>query len=154
MAFCLNGFDLIIGYRPRRWCGRNHYAFACYCDQVGNQKQRFRDGYRLAVRLCCFVYPASKIVAYLLAGLASKNVRSRAECLDELCHIVTETGHRTVGRKGLQKIAALIATGEKDVRDTAIDVMEALWNQVRFALLALASMSVGNVGTTAVVKQF
>jgi cytoskeleton-associated protein 5 len=76
------------------------------------------------------VYPASKIVTYLLAGLASKNVRSRAECLDELCHIVTETGHRTVGRKGLQKIAALIATGEKDVRDTAIDVMEALWNQV------------------------
>jgi cytoskeleton-associated protein 5 len=83
------------------------------------------------MRLVCFVYPASKSVAYLLNGLQSKNVRSRAEGLDELAHIVSETGYRTVGRKGLQKIAALIATGEKDVRDTAIDVIEAVWMQVR-----------------------
>jgi cytoskeleton-associated protein 5 len=109
----------------------------CAIAQLGNQKQRFRDGYRLAMRLVCFVYPASKSVAYLLHGLQSKNVRSRAECLDELAHIVSETGYRTVGRKGLQKIAALIATGEKDVRDTAIDVIEAVWMQVVPAFVAL-----------------
>jgi hypothetical protein len=56
---------------------------------------------------------------------------SRVECLDELCYMVRETGYRTVGRKGLQKIATLIGTGEKEVRDAAIDVMEALWIQVR-----------------------
>lgn len=60
--------------------------------QLGNQKQRFRDGYRLALRLTCFLFPASKLVPFLLAGLTSKNTRSRVECLDELCHIVSETG--------------------------------------------------------------
>lgn len=43
--------------------------------------------------------------------------------------------YRTVGRKGLQKVCALIATGEKDVRDGAIDVVEALWMQVSGASL-------------------
>jgi hypothetical protein len=99
--------------------------------QVGNQKPRFRDGYRVCLRLACLLYPASRLATFLLAGTASKNVRSRAECLDELCHLVRETGYRTVGRKGLQRIAALIPTAEKDVRDAAIDVMEALWLQVR-----------------------
>jgi hypothetical protein len=55
---------------------------------------------------------------------------SRVESLDELCYMVRETGYRTVGRKGLQKVAALIGTGEKEVRDAAIDVMEALWVQL------------------------
>jgi hypothetical protein len=106
--------------------------------QVGNQKPRFRDGYRVCLRLACLLYPASRLATFLLAGTASKNVRSRAECLDELCHLVRETGYRTVGRKGLQRIAALIPTAEKDVRDAAIDVMEALWLQVRGAAVDLS----------------
>ena len=108
----------------------NHPFGAYFVLQVGNQKPRFRDGYRMALRLCSLVYPPSRLSTYLLAGTSSKNVRSRAECLDELCYLVRETGYRTVGRKGLQKIATLIGTGEKEVRDAAIDVMEALWLQV------------------------
>jgi hypothetical protein len=87
----------------------------------------------MALRLSSLVYPPSRLTAYLLAGVTSKNVRSRVECLDELCYLVRETGYRTVGRKGLQRVAALISTGEKEVRDAAIDVMEALWVQVRAA---------------------
>jgi hypothetical protein len=114
----------------------------CSLAQVGNQKPRFRDGYRMALRLTSLVYPPSRLAGYLLNGIQSKNVRSRAECLDELCYLVRETGYRTVGRKGLQKVATLISTGEKEVRDAAIDVMEALWVQVRARVLLSSALFV------------
>lgn len=51
-----------------------------------------RDKFRRILRGVCGVFPASKAVAFLAAGLGGKNSRSRVECLEEIAAVVERHG--------------------------------------------------------------
>jgi len=48
-----------------------------YVQQIGDPKDAVRNGVRALFRQIEQVYPASKLFAYLMEGLKSKNARQR-----------------------------------------------------------------------------
>ena len=72
-----------------------------------------------------------KIAQYLLVTLMeSKNKRSKFECCAELLRLVQDHGYRVVGRKGLHRIAQQISGDDPELRRCALDVMEAVLEEV------------------------
>lgn len=73
---------------------------------------------------------------YLMAGLQSKNAKQRAECLDELGHILQSHGSSalqpTVG-PCLKEIAKQIADRDNSVRNAALNCVAEIYFQVKGA---------------------
>ncbi len=70
------------------------------------------------------VYPASKMSAFLMAGLSSKNAKQRAECLDELCHLIRGFGSSVLQPtvpQNLKEIAKQISDRDNGVRNAALN---------------------------------
>ncbi len=70
------------------------------------------------------VYPASKMSSFLMGGLSSKNAKQRAECLDELCHLVRGFGSSVLQpavAQNLKDIAKQISDRDNGVRNAALN---------------------------------
>jgi cytoskeleton-associated protein 5 len=86
---------------------------------------------------CCFfllqVYPASKMSAFLMAGLTSKNAKQRAECLDELCFLVRGSGSSVLQpqvAQNVKEIAKQIADRDNGARNAALNCVAEIYFQV------------------------
>jgi cytoskeleton-associated protein 5 len=73
----------------------------------------------------CHIYPASKLFQYLVDyGLKSKNSRTRAECLEEIGHLIQKNGQRVCQMsKVLPIIASHVAGRDASVRNGAISAL-------------------------------
>jgi cytoskeleton-associated protein 5 len=92
--------------------------------KVGDSKETIRQRVRAIMRQICRVYPASKFFGYLVTALASKNVRTRSECLEELGSLVQRNGLSVCNpAKILPSIASNIADRDSTVRTAAINVV-------------------------------
>jgi hypothetical protein len=60
--------------------------------QSGHNIEKVREKIRELTRLLCHIYPPSKVFAYVVEGLRSKNNRTRVECVDAIGYMVEEYG--------------------------------------------------------------
>lgn len=94
-------------------------------EKSGHNLPAVRDKFRRIMRAMCGVYPVSKVVGFLAAGLASKNTRSRAECLEELGSVIERHGLDVCerGTRVLPSIVPLCAERDPALRKTALDTL-------------------------------
>jgi cytoskeleton-associated protein 5 len=92
--------------------------------KIGDPKDTVRNGVRQLLRQICLVYPFSKVFAYLMDALKSKNARQRTECLDELGYLI-ETYNLSVcqptPQHALKEIARQIGDRDNSVRSAALN---------------------------------
>ncbi|EWM23258.1 microtubule associated protein [Nannochloropsis gaditana] len=75
------------------------------------------------MRLVCDLYPFSKYGPYLVAALGTKNLRSRAACLDECRRLLDYGPASALGKRGLREIGKYLDAREPEVRSAALEVI-------------------------------
>ena len=80
-----------------------------YVDWIGYQclQDRIRQYHRELIRLAGGLVSTPRLVEYLMQGLASKNNRSRVDCVDLLGELLEESGLATCARSKLKPVAAM-----------------------------------------------
>lgn len=91
---------------------------------MGDPKDTVRNGVRSLLRQILLVYPYTKVFAYVMEGLKSKNARQRTECLDELGYLVENYGLTVCQpsqQVALKEIARHISDRDNSVRNAALN---------------------------------
>ena len=91
--------------------------------KIGDPKDTVRNGVRSLLHQICLVYPFSKVFAYLMDGLKSKNARQRTECLDELGYLIETYGTSVCQASALKEIAKQISDRDNSVRSAALNAI-------------------------------
>ena len=99
-------------------------------EKSGHNLPAVRERFRKLMRAACGLYPVSKFVAFLGAGLGSKNTRSRVECLEELAAIIDRHGVEVAERAGakvLPGIVPFVTERDATLRKSALEVLSAAY---------------------------
>lgn len=92
--------------------------------KIGDPKDAVRNGVRQLLRQICLIFAFSKVFAYVMDALKSKNARQRTECLDELGYLI-ETYNLSVcqpsPQHALKEIARQISDRDNSVRSAALN---------------------------------
>jgi len=99
-------------------------------EKSGHNLPAVRERFRKLMRAACGLYPVSKFVAFLGAGLSSKNTRSRVECLEELAAIIDRHGVEVAERAGtrvLPGVVPLVTERDATLRKSALEVLSAAY---------------------------
>ncbi|TMW65550.1 hypothetical protein Poli38472_008192 [Pythium oligandrum] len=97
-------------------------------QESGQSKPRFRLRFRDIMRLVVDVYSTENYVNYLMECFnTSKNTKSRCECIDLVEYIVKTHGFNAVGKKCIKEIGKLVTAHEKDLRESAVGAMIAVY---------------------------
>lgn len=92
--------------------------------KVGDPKDSVRNGVRILFRHICNVYAISKMFAYIMEGLKSKNARQRAECLDIMGNIISDYGMCVClpsESACMKEVAKQISDRDNSVRNAALN---------------------------------
>ncbi|RUS19776.1 armadillo-type protein [Endogone sp. FLAS-F59071] len=93
-----------------------------FINKVGDPKEGMRTRIRGIMKSLTRIYPASKMFNYILDAIsASKNARTRSECLEELGALIQRNGISVMlPNKALPAIAANIGDRDANVRSAAL----------------------------------
>lgn len=92
--------------------------------KIGDPKDAVRNGVRALIRQTEQVYPATKLFAYVMEGLKSKNARQRTECLEQLGYLIEGYGVTVCQPNpsaALKEIARQISDRDNSVRNAALN---------------------------------
>ncbi|CAO3629819.1 unnamed protein product [Cunninghamella blakesleeana] len=94
-------------------------------NKIGDPKETIRTRIRTILKDFCRIYPASKLLNYLLDSAAnSKNAKARAECLEEVGDAVRCNGIAVMlPNKSLPLIATHIGDRDAGVRNAALNAI-------------------------------
>ena len=93
-----------------------------FIQKLGDPKDPIRKGFKQIVKQISQVYPPAKVFNYLISGLASKNARQRAECLEELGHLIESIGIQPFNPQvTLKEMAKQIGDRDNSVRNAALN---------------------------------
>ncbi|KAI8099122.1 armadillo-type protein [Halteromyces radiatus] len=94
-------------------------------NKVGDPKETIRGRIRTILKAICIIYPASKLLNFLLDTAAnSKNAKARAECLDEVGALIQRNGTSVMlPNKALPLIATHIGDRDAGVRNAALNAI-------------------------------
>jgi hypothetical protein len=84
-------------------------------DKCGHKSERHKLCYKLAVSTAGDILAPNKLNQVLLAGLTSKNKKSRVVCLEEIIRVVESSGAGSLGRSGVKEIASYLDSKDNDV---------------------------------------
>ncbi|KAI9908622.1 hypothetical protein PsorP6_002998 [Peronosclerospora sorghi] len=89
---------------------------------------RFRVRFRAVMKLVVDVFALEKYVPYLIECFnSSKNMKSRCECIDLVEWMVSGQGYHVVGRKCIKEVAKYVVAHEKELRESAINTLVAVY---------------------------
>ncbi|XP_067937770.1 cytoskeleton-associated protein 5-like isoform X2 [Watersipora subatra] len=94
--------------------------------KVGESKENVRREVRKIFQSLSCVYPVSKIFMFIMGGLASKNSKQRAECLEELGCMMEKHGLsicQPSTKEAIKEIAKHIADRDNPVRSAALNTI-------------------------------
>ncbi|CAN7938636.1 unnamed protein product, partial [Ixodes hexagonus] len=101
--------------------------------KAGDSKDTVRKGVHDILRRICKVFPAGKMFSFLMQGLASKNARQRAECLEELSYLIEVFGMSVCDPSpavALKEVAKHISDRDNAVRNAALNcVVQAYFHE-------------------------
>uniref|UniRef100_A0A8C4NE64 TOG domain-containing protein n=1 Tax=Eptatretus burgeri TaxID=7764 RepID=A0A8C4NE64_EPTBU len=99
--------------------------------KVGEAKDGIRKDVRTIMNLLYKVYPASKMFAFIIEGVKSKNSKQRAECLEELGVLIQNYGINICQpspAKALREMAGAIGDRDTAVRNAALNAIVMAYN--------------------------
>uniref|UniRef100_UPI00358F8D0F LOW QUALITY PROTEIN: cytoskeleton-associated protein 5-like n=1 Tax=Myxine glutinosa TaxID=7769 RepID=UPI00358F8D0F len=99
--------------------------------KVGEAKDGIRKDVRTIMNLLCKVYPASKMFAFTIEGVKSKNSKQRAECLEELGLLIQNYGMNICQpspARALREMAGAIGDRDTTVRNAALNAIVVAYN--------------------------
>jgi cytoskeleton-associated protein 5 len=94
--------------------------------KIGDPKDQIRHSCRTILKHLCKLYPASKLFVFLTNGLATKNAKQRAECLEEMGALIRASGLGVCGPQpalALREMAKQIADRDNAVRSAALNAV-------------------------------
>lgn len=72
------------------------------CDKIGNNNNILKEKVKRLIKQCFAIYDQRKCIQLILKfGVGAKNLKSVAECLDELATFVRENGVDLIIEKDL-----------------------------------------------------
>ena len=92
-------------------------------DKCGHSMDAVRGKFRIILRLIPGLFPASRLVGYLVRGLDSKNTKTRLEVLDVIESLLERHGADVVergGNKALAEVAKLADARDMSMRTAAL----------------------------------
>eukprot|EP00850_Spirogloea_muscicola_P001145 SM000004S15015 [mRNA] locus=s4:723804:739200:- [translate_table: standard] len=96
----------------------------CLVEKLGHNISNVREKMRELMRNLCCLYPASKVFAFIVDGLKSKNNRTRVECVEHIEAMIERHGVEIVGStKALAAIASLSTERDADLRKAALNAL-------------------------------
>ncbi|CAM6027517.1 unnamed protein product [Sphagnum balticum] len=88
-------FDFVDALRNHEYSLTDYEAsilIPCLVEKSGHNNEKVCEKIRELTRLLCYIYPPSKVFAYVVEGLQSKNNRTRVECVYAIGYMVEEYG--------------------------------------------------------------
>ncbi|KAG0466434.1 hypothetical protein HPP92_018014 [Vanilla planifolia] len=96
----------------------------CLVEKSGHNIEKVREKMRELLKQMVSVYPTSKLLAYILQGLSSKNSRTKIECVELIGWLMDHNGVEITGQlKSLQHVAALTSERDGEVRKAVLNTM-------------------------------
>ncbi|CAB4053900.1 CKAP5 [Lepeophtheirus salmonis] len=95
-------------------------------NKVGDPKEAIRNSIKEILKIMSQVYAANKLVNFFMNGLLSKNSKQRAECLDELAHLIKGYGISVLQpspSNNLKEVAKQISDRDTSVRNAAMNTI-------------------------------
>jgi hypothetical protein len=91
------------------------------CDKSGINNTILKEKVKRLIKQCFSIYDQRKCIQLMFKfGVGAKNLKSVAECLDELAIFVRENGADLITEKDLQLVAKMADSGDKGVREGAL----------------------------------
>ncbi len=99
---------------------------------IGHNTQKFRTSTRTLFALMCHTYAPSKVFNYLMDGVEkAKNLKARAECLDECTLMITKIGLGVCPYKKLiPSVGKLVGSADAGIRDKALAFLAAIYSLI------------------------
>ena len=118
-------FSMLLNVKSYHLLDYEANAFIPYfIGKLGDPKDPIRKGFRQIIKQIAQVYAPVKIFNYLVQGLASKNARQRAECLEELGQMIEALGLNPFNPSvTLKEIAKQIGDRDNSVRNAALNTI-------------------------------
>ena len=100
-----------------------HVILGTLCDKVGINNKILMDKIRKLIKLIYEVYDIKASFRIIVEhGVKCKNLKSVAECLEEVSEFITKNGIDTVTKKDFALFLACADTPDKSVRENALKV--------------------------------
>ncbi|PKA51818.1 Protein MOR1 [Apostasia shenzhenica] len=96
----------------------------CLVEKSGHAHNKLREKMRELLKQIVGIYPASKLLPYILQGLSSKNSRTKIECVDFIGWLMDHNGAEISGQlKFLQQVASLTTERDGEIRKAVLNTM-------------------------------
>ncbi len=99
-------------------------------DKTGNNNQILKEKVKKLIKISFTIYDKHKCYNYLIAGLNSKNLKTKAECLDEIAEFLLINGVDYTTEKEIKTIAKLADNPDKNVRENSVKVMAEVYKHL------------------------
>ncbi|GBG84830.1 hypothetical protein CBR_g39205 [Chara braunii] len=110
------------GYHLREY--EANIFLPCLVEKCGHNIDKVREKMRELMRQISSIYPPSRLFAFIVEGVRSKNNRTRVECVDQLGSMIDRHGIEIVGStKALQAIAGLVSERDAAIRNAALTTL-------------------------------
>lgn len=118
-------FSMLINVKQYHLTEYEANAFIPYfIGKLGDPKDPIRKGFRLIIKQITQAFSPVKVFNFLVQGLASKNARQRAECLEELGQMIEALGLNSFNPSvTLKEIAKQIGDRDNSVRNAALNTI-------------------------------
>ena len=102
-----------------------------FCERSGHNNATFRTQIHSLINNSCKIYPPAKLAQVLIKViLASKNLRSKAECLDELANIMAEHGINIVVPKDIISMAPFVGHADTNIRNSSVKLYTEIYKYI------------------------
>jgi len=98
------------------------------CDKSGINNTILKEKVKKLIKQCFTIYDQKKCIQLILKfGVGAKNLKSVAECLDELAVFIRENGVEFITEKDLQLVAKMADSPDKGVREGALTFLAEIY---------------------------
>ncbi|KAJ3669122.1 hypothetical protein LUZ60_011072 [Juncus effusus] len=98
--------------------------FPCQIEKSGHNIEKVRERMRELIKQTVNIFPAQKLLPFIVEGMRSKNNRTRIECADLVGFFIENHNNEISGQmKSLQVVASLTAERDGEIRKAALNTL-------------------------------
>ena len=118
--FLANLFSELMATGYQLWDHEAYVIVLMFCEKSGNNNALVKNKIKTLIRACFPMYDHVKCATLIIDFIsASKNLKSIAECLEEIACLVEKQGTQSISEKQIRMIAKLLEHSDSGVRKGA-----------------------------------